>query len=343
MQMLFLGLFAVDTGLWMLMECHVLEVFMSNMQVVIYLSYLTYGMMPVLLVRFMLSYEEFRDKIYLRGLCYVGILLNLVQLVLAATGIWSLFESQWLNRVYLGLTVVGLILALFSVRKIEKQQQRRKLYSGILILVISTILELLNFFFISKANSGKILIIGITLFIIKAGINLIREGRELRRGDIENEILQAMAYTDGMTHLGNRFAYEQEKHSLEKADNIHITVMIADMNGLKKANDNYGHSYGDQIICKTAELLESCFKDVGKCYRIGGDEFCVLAENVDSSEFERCVNSMKEKCAKLRGDIRDYSVATGVAEGNSQDIDDIFHEADNRMYACKKKMKANSI
>lgn len=340
-QMLFLGLFTADTGLWMLMECHVLELFMSNMQAVIYLTYFTYGMMPVLLVRFMLSYEEFRDKIYLRGLCYVGVILNLVQLVLAATGIYSLFESQWMNRVYLGLIVIGLLLALFSVHKVEKEQQRRKLYSGILILVISTILELLYFVFISKANSGKILIIGITLFILKAVIDLIREGRELRRGDIENEILQAMAYTYGMTHLGNRFAYEQEKSRLEKEENTQVTVLIADMNGLKQANDNYGHTYGDQVICKTAELLDICFRSIGKCYRIGGDEFCVLAENVDSSEFEQCVNNMKEKCAGLRGDIKDYSIATGVAEGNSQDIDDIFHEADNRMYACKKKMKAN--
>ncbi len=57
-QMLFLGLFAVDTGLWMLIECHILELFMSNMLLCIYLSYLTYGLMPVLLIRYLLSYEE---------------------------------------------------------------------------------------------------------------------------------------------------------------------------------------------------------------------------------------------------------------------------------------------
>lgn len=338
-QVLFLGLFAVDTGLWMLIECHVLELFISNMQAVIYLSYLTYGMMPVLLVRFMLSYEEFKEKIYLKGLCYAGVLLNIVQLLLAATGICSLFESQWMNRIYLGFTIIGLLLALFSVRKVEKEQRRKRLYSGILILVISTVLELLYFFFVSKANSGKILIIGICVFILKAGFNLIREGRDLRRNDLEKEILQTMAYTDGMTHLGNRFAYEQEKRRLEKSENTHVTIMIADMNGLKQANDNYGHSYGDQVICKTAELLEASFHDVAKCYRIGGDEFCVLAENVEPSGFKQCIDNLNEQCRQLSSDIKDYSIATGVAEGSAHDIDDIFHEADNLMYDCKKRMK----
>lgn len=76
--MLFLGLFAADTGLWMLIECHVLELFMNNLMLGIYLSYLTYGLMPVLLVRFLLSYEEFSEKIYLKVLYLLGIVLNLM-------------------------------------------------------------------------------------------------------------------------------------------------------------------------------------------------------------------------------------------------------------------------
>ena len=251
-QMFFLGLFSVDTGLWILIESHVLELFMSNMQIVTYLNYFTYGMMPVLLIRCLLSFEEFENKRYLKAICLTGIQVNLIQFFMAATGICSQFESEWMNRAYLGLTVFGLLAALISIRKVEKEQSRRKLYSGIFILIISTILELMYFLFINKENSGKILLVGICLFIFKAGTDLIREGRKLRRDDLEKEILQTMAYTDGMTQLGNRFAYEQEKNRLEKKENTEVTILIADMNGLKRANDRHGHSYGDQIICRTA-------------------------------------------------------------------------------------------
>lgn len=49
---------------------------------------------------------------------------------------------------------------------------------------------------------------------------------------------------------------------------------------------------------------------------------------------------MRENVMKISNDIKVYSVASGVAEGESGKIDDIFREADNLMYDCKKAMKA---
>ena len=336
-QFFFLGLFSIDTGLWMLIESHILEMFIGNIPIIIYLSYVAYGMMPVLLIRFLLSYEEFKRKIYLQVLYLGGILLNMLQLLFAMAGVCSEFESQWLNRIYLGLTVVGLLMALISVRSIEKE--KRKLYNGIYILAFSTILELGYFFLVDKKSSGRILIIGICLFIVKSGIDLISEVKETQKADIEREVLMKMAYTDGMTHLGNRFAYEEEKNRLERRDNTHITILIADMNGLKTANDSHGHSYGDQIICKTAEILSASFDNIGKCFRIGGDEFCVLAENIERTVFEAGIKNMEDKVRELQTNIDDYGIAVGVAEGYSRDIEDIFHIADNLMYSRKKEMK----
>lgn len=332
-----LGLFSVDTGLWMLIEYHVLELFVSNIPVIIYLSYLTYGLMPVLLIRFLLSYEEFKQKRYLQLLYLGGIVLNMVQLFMVMTGIRSEFESQGLNRVYVGLTVAGLLLALTSIRKAEKE--KRKLYSGIFILVISTVCELIYFILVDKKNSGRILLIGICLFIVKSGIDLIREIKQIQKTDIERDILLKMAYTDGMTHLGNRYAYEQEKNRLEEKADAHVTILIADMNGLKRANDRHGHLYGDQIICKTAEILSESFQDIGRCFRIGGDEFCVLAEDTERFIFEKGIRRMEEKVAALQDNIEGYGIAYGVAEGGAREIEDIFHIADNLMYARKKDIR----
>ena len=49
-----------------------------------------------------------------------------------------------------------------------------------------------------------------------------------------------------------------------------------DLNDLKKCNDTYGHDYGDQYIMMASEILKKLFALDGKCYRIGGDEFCAL-------------------------------------------------------------------
>ena len=86
-------------------------------------------------------------------------------------------------------------------------------------------------------------------------------------------------------------------------------------------------------------LLATSFENVGRCFQIGGDEFCVLAENAERVFFEAAIRSMEEKVSTLQENIDGYGIAIGVAEGFSRDIEDIFHVADNLMYERKKTMK----
>lgn len=341
-QIFFLGLFSADTALWMLMETHILEMFIKNIPIIIYLTLSTYGMMPVLLVRFLLSYDEFRNKIYLKILYLAGCVLNIAQLLLAMARIYSQFETQGLNRIYLGLTVVGLLMTLSSVRSVEKG--KRQLYSGMIVLVVSTVLELLYFLLIDKKHSGRILILGICLFIIKSGTDLIRRINAVQKTDMEQEFLMNMEHTDVVTHLGNRYAYDQEKNRLEGMKGTHITILVTDMYGYTKANHKREYSGRNQIFCKTADIMSDAFKDIGKCFRIAEDEFCVLAENVERSVFESGIRKMEEGALALQKDIPGYGIVYGIAEGTSEEIEDIFHTADNHMYSRKKgKGNRNTI
>ena len=337
-QIFFLGLFSADMALWMLMETHILEMFINNIPIIIFLTLSSYGMMPVLLVRFLLSYDEFKDKIYLKILYLTGCILNIAQLLMAMAGICSQFESQGLNRVYLGLTVVGLLMTLSSVRSVEKG--KRQLYSGIIVLAVSTVLELVYFLLIDKKSSGRILILGICLFIIKSGIDLIRRTKAVQKSDMEQEFLTNMEYTDMVTHLGNRYAYDHEKDRLENLKDTNVTILITDIYGNRNVNDKHKHYDPNQVICKTADLIADSFKDIGTCFRIAEDEFCVLAENAERSVFESGIRKMEEGALALQKDIPGYGVVYGIAEGTSEEIEDIFHTADNHMYSRKKMKRA---
>lgn len=338
-QLFFLGAFAADTGLWMLMETHVLELFTSNIAVLNYMNYMTYALMPILVLRALLSYEQFESNRYLCLSYLVGIILNITLMFLAITGVCSQFESQIANRVYLIIASLGLLLALFSVRKQNERSQRRTIYYGVSILVISTILELIYFFLITPGKSGIFLRLGLFLFILYLGANVMREGKALRKDDFEKEVLSAMAYTDGLTKLSNRFAYELEKNRLEQFQDIPVTIMVCDLNGLKQLNDNLGHTWGDQAICETARLLDQAFSPIAKCYRIGGDEFCVLSEHAEPDSFEECRQTFIRSVTDYDHPICQFGVASGVATGTSSDIDEVFREADQLMYQCKKAMK----
>ena len=336
-QIFFLGLFSVDTGLWMLMETHILEMFISNIPIIIYLTLSSYGLMPVLLVRFLLSYDELKNKIYLRALYLIGSVLNITQLLLAMMGIYSQFQTQGWNRIYLGLTVLGLLMTLSSARMVEKG--KRQLYSGLIVLVVSTVLELLYFLLIDKKSSGRILIVGICLFIVKSSFDLIRGVKELQKTDLEQKIQKELEYTDGVTNLGNRYAYDQEKNRLEEQAETKVTILIADMDGLEKMIDIHGQPYGDRLLCKMADILTSSFQNIGKCFRIGEDVFCVLAENTGRIGLEKGVRKMEEKVSDMEEDMDGYGIAYGIAEGTSSEMEDVFRSADSRMYSRKKELR----
>lgn len=336
-QIFFLGLFAADMALWMLMETHILEMFIKNISIIIFLTLSSYGMMPVLLVRFLLSYDEFKDKIYLKILYLLGCILNIGQILMAMAGICSQFESQGLNRVYLGLTVVGLLMVLGSARSVEKG--KRTLYNGIVVLAVSTVLELVYFLLIDKKNSGKILILGICLFIIKSGIDLVRKSRAVQRNDMEVELIENMAYTDLVTRLGNRYAYDREKDRLEGIKGTPVTLLITGICGHARASSEKEAFSQEQIICKTATMISDSFKELGKCFRIAEGEFCVLAENVDRSVFEASIKKMEEKAHELETEISGYRMVFGIAEGVSEKTEELFHTVSDQIDSRKKEKR----
>ena len=76
-------------------------------------------------------------------------------------------------------------------------------------------------------------------------------------------------------------------------------VVTFDLNNLKMCNDNYGHSSGDAYIIHSAHIIETTFDRFGKCYRIGGDEFCCLIPDAAEFQIERFIQKMQQDIAIL--------------------------------------------
>ena len=91
---------------------------------------------------------------------------------------------------------------------------------------------------------------------------------------LEKEKLIYTSNTDELTRCLNRHAYENDMKKLNLSEEwVYIS---ADLNGLKQANDSYGHMAGDELICAAADCMRDSFHEYGKVYRIGGDEFAVI-------------------------------------------------------------------
>lgn len=124
--------------------------------------------------------------------------------------------------------------------------------------------------------------------LLRSAITFIVEELEKRRLISE---LEYASYTDMLTGLKNRNQYIRFLESFDNNTVHSIGIIFIDINGLKSANDRYGHKYGDYIIVQTSKIVQQHIN--GNIFRIGGDEFIAFCENIDKHVFEQDVLQLR--------------------------------------------------
>lgn len=154
---------------------------------------------------------------------------------------------------------------------------------------------------------------------------------------VKSEVYQHLAYTDVLTDIKNRNAFIAEQYTKPLKKDTCCIVM--DLNKLKWINDTLGHEYGDQLIRRSAKVINDSFSDMGVCYRIGGDEFVVICQNTDEASIKQALEQMEEKIAIENANSElEISIAYGYAfSKNNEELKDLLHVADQNMYITKNK------
>ena len=158
--------------------------------------------------------------------------------------------------------------------------------------------------------------------------------------------IRGLAYRDSLTGVKNRAAYSDAVSNLDlrigTEENLAFAVLVADINRLKAANDQYGHEVGNQLIVKAAKIICDVFKH-SPVFRLGGDEFAVIMENDDYENCEKLVAQMDERCAESFVTVPDGKIEVSVARGyaifnreTDQSFESVFSGADKNMYENKK-------
>ncbi len=160
------------------------------------------------------------------------------------------------------------------------------------------------------------------------------------RKNKEDKIMYLNQY-DVLTGLHNRRWLEEQKHLIDVEENLPISIIAGDINGLKLINDTLGHDYGDSLIKEVADILKTCSGEFDFSARTGGDEFIMILPNTDSVEAEKKVAQVQKYCKKKNSGSREqdyyFSVSLGYAtkSDNRESIDEIIKIAENYMYNRK--------
>jgi len=158
----------------------------------------------------------------------------------------------------------------------------------------------------------------------------------------EIDKLEGVAYRDALTGKYNRH-YGMNRFNEWIEQRRCFVVCFIDMDRLKYVNDVFGHAEGDRYILKVAQLLEGFSRDACLC-RLGGDEFMILAANLDRRTAEDRLGILRdclvaEELTTQGGTPYRGSLSYGVVEvtpDNELPASEILSQADERMYAYKK-------
>ena len=156
------------------------------------------------------------------------------------------------------------------------------------------------------------------------------------RKKAENELLY-LSYHDHLTGLYNRRYFEQELKNLDTPENLPLSIIMFDVNGLKLVNDSFGHDLGDVLLKKSAEAIKKACREDDIAARIGGDEFVVLLPKTAASEALQVSNYIKELASNEKVANLELSISYGydTKKTDKQSIIEIIANAENHMYRHK--------
>lgn len=164
-------------------------------------------------------------------------------------------------------------------------------------------------------------------------------------------IREKRLFSDPLTGVANRARCNMALDKVETIRKEDVMLVSFDLNDFKKINDNLGHDVGDEALKDFAKVLDSSFGRKGFVGRMGGDEFIAILSGDVTKKFESSESDMKHKIEELnnrenvkyklspsygfaiRSAVRSYVVS----------VDELYKEADKKMYEYKAMIKAEKI
>ncbi len=151
------------------------------------------------------------------------------------------------------------------------------------------------------------------------------------------EEIRYLSYHDYLTGLFNRRFYEEVLIKLDTENNYPLTLVMADVNGLKMINDSFGHAVGDELLQKASNVIKSGCRENDVIARLGGDEFVIILTKTDAETAALIIKRLEVLAAreKIRGLKLSIAFGSRTKTRKEENIQQILKNAEDDMYRHK--------
>ncbi|MFA5698333.1 MAG: HD domain-containing phosphohydrolase [Sphaerochaeta sp.] len=150
--------------------------------------------------------------------------------------------------------------------------------------------------------------------------------------------MASLSISDPLTMVYNRRYYDRVRQEVDGEPYHPLTLILADVNGLKLTNDAFGHESGDELLKKVASVMKRSCREDDIIARVGGDEFVLLLPRTDAEHAQIIVDRMNKALANEMVEGIRISVSFGHAQRSTEtSFDTTFKVAEDNMYQNKLK------
>ena len=332
-----MGLFAMASSVWLLLESRVTQLFVGDMVAASYLLFACYYLLPLLACSFLMTYDSMAKRRSMKILFWCCAALTMGVHVLQIMEVAYYIDMVPVMHVMLVLIIADALISYVRLKRKHTEVYDQSIYWAMILLGVCCLLDVLQYYIFPETIIGNFSKVGILLFFGYLAYVAVALFGKMEIREAENRVYKKLAYTDMMTGLGNRTAFEMamtEYRIVQWKDET--ILLVIDMNRLKFINDTYGHAKGDFALIQVAENIKKQFKDKCRCFRTGGDEFCVISRGIAESKFSKMCEEFSKKISEIPVVEDVYlSVSCGYSVVDEEGIDVCYKRADSIMYEAK--------
>lgn len=351
-----IGVFSLMMGLWTMCSIKFIGMFSVQREFNTALEYISlYFALPPLMILILMMRTDAKKwkRFFLGASCVILILFAAAMTVLHFLNVVHISVPLTAFHILAALSVISVIIV--GMRNPREMPIDEILVNlGLVEMLVFGVIDILRFnvqkYIMPEADwlSTSVLPVGTMVFIVILLISYLLYVYNIGMDKTKEETLTKMAYEDPMTGLYNRAKCDEMFEQFDSKHDAECTLILCDLNGLKKANDTYGHEAGDLLITTFAKILQVAFEGHSNLFRMGGDEFLIMINHrKNESHLKSCLLKMimleREVSKKHPFPIEcSYGVAYST-EVKEHKADKVYMLADERMYKMKMKSKNKRV